>query len=71
MADDNANMGLVEDGLLSLAEAQEFTRLSRSDIYARMDRGELPYCKLGRRRLIPRRALIELVYHSLVVRPAI
>ena len=59
MAEKNDSMGLVEDGLLSVSEAQEFTRLSRSDIYARMERGELAYCKLGRRRLIPRRALID------------
>jgi excisionase family DNA binding protein len=63
-----ATEGLVEEGLLTIGEAQEFTRLSRSDLYARMERGELAYCKIGRRRLIPRRALIELAQKSLVVR---
>jgi excisionase family DNA binding protein len=61
---------LVEDGLLTLPEAQAFSRLSRSDLYARMERGELAYVKLGRRRLIPRRALVELVAKNLVARQA-
>lgn len=58
---------MVEDGLATLAEAQEFTRLSRSDLYARMTRGELLYVKLGRRRLIPRRALLDFAASHLVV----
>jgi excisionase family DNA binding protein len=61
------NTELVADGLNTITEAQEFTRLSRSDLYARMERGELPYVKLGRRRLIPRRALAELAGRHLVV----
>jgi excisionase family DNA binding protein len=59
---------LVDGGLLSVPEASEFTRLSRSDLYSRMERGELPYCKLGRRRLIPRKALIAMAEKGLVVR---
>jgi Helix-turn-helix domain len=64
---ENRSGGLVEDGLLTVGEAQEFSRLSRSDLYARMGRGELAYCKLGKRRLIPRRALVELAARSLVM----
>jgi excisionase family DNA binding protein len=59
---------MVEDGLSTVPEAQAFTRLSRSDLYARMGRGELPYVKLGKRRLIPRKALIELAASGIVVR---
>ena len=58
---------LVEDGLLTVTEAQEFSRLSRSDLYIRMRRGELAYCKLGSRRLIPRRALVEMAARGLVL----
>jgi hypothetical protein len=55
------DVGLVSDGLMTIPEAEEFSRLSRSDLYARMDRGELAYCKLGKRRMIPRRAMVEMV----------
>jgi len=56
----------VHEGLLTITEAQAFTRLSRSELYLRMNRGELAYCKLGKRRLIPRRALVELVQRGMV-----
>ncbi len=56
-ADDTA---LVEDGLLTVREAAAFLRLSRSNLYALMERGELPFVKLGRSRRIPRRAVIAL-----------
>jgi excisionase family DNA binding protein len=61
---------LVSEGLKTIREACEFTRLSRSDLYSRMERGEIPYVKLGRRRLIPHRALVELAATGLVVRSA-
>jgi Helix-turn-helix domain len=59
---------MVDDGLVTVPEAQVFCRLSRSELYARMERGDLAYCKLGKRRLIPRRALVEMARQSLVVR---
>jgi excisionase family DNA binding protein len=61
---------LVSDGLKTIREAVDFTRLSRSDLYSRMERGELPYTKIGRRRLIPHRALLDLAASGLVVRSA-
>jgi excisionase family DNA binding protein len=51
---------LVSDGLLNVAESAVFLRLSRSAVYALMERGELQYVKLGRARRIPRRALEQL-----------
>jgi excisionase family DNA binding protein len=57
---------LVEGGVMTVEEAAEFTRLSRSELYCRMERGELSYCKVGRRRLIPRAALVEMLRQGLV-----
>lgn len=50
--------GLVEDGLLDVRAACDFLRCSRSFLYAAMDAGHLPFCRLGRARRIPRRALV-------------
>jgi excisionase family DNA binding protein len=56
---------LLEEGAMGVPEAAEFTGLGRSDLYARMSRGELPFSKVGRRRLIPRRALKDLLRKNL------
>ncbi len=56
---------LVADGLLTVREAAAFLRISRSSLYATMDRGELAFVKLGRSRRIPRRALVELAASGL------
>jgi hypothetical protein len=68
MVTESPGAELVEDGLMAIPEAQDFSRLSRSDLYNRMERGDLTYCKLGKRRMIPRRALIEMVRRALVLR---
>ncbi len=49
---------LLADGALSVAAAAEFASLSRASLYEAMQRGELLYLKRGRRRLIPKRALV-------------
>ena len=51
---------LVQDGLMTIREAIAFLRLGRSTLYGLMERGDLPYACIGARRLIPRRALIDL-----------
>jgi excisionase family DNA binding protein len=51
---------LVADGLLTVAAAAAFLSVSRSTLYLAMDRGQLPFVKLGRARRIPRRALLAL-----------
>ncbi len=56
---------LVADGLMTVREAAEFLRLSRSSVYALMDHGELAFVKLGRSRRIPRRAIVELAASGL------
>ena len=50
---------------MTVREAAEFLRLSRSTIYPFMDRGELAFVKLGRSRRIPRLAVIELAAREL------
>jgi excisionase family DNA binding protein len=49
------------EGALTIGGAIEFTGIGRSTLYALMGRGELPYTKVGTRRLIPRRALVALL----------
>ncbi len=53
------SLELLADGVLSIAAAASFSSLSRAGLYAAMAAGELPYLKRGRRRLIPRRALVS------------
>jgi excisionase family DNA binding protein len=50
---------VLSDGCVGIHEAVRFSGLSRSTLYAAMDIGELAFVKIGRRRLLPRRALVE------------
>ena len=56
---------LVEDGLVSLTNAMAFLSIGRSTLYELMDKGILPYAKIGRSRRIPKRALIQLAQATL------
>ncbi len=67
MTRESESTALVEGGLKSLDEARAYTRLSRSALYGLMETGQLAYTKIGRRRLIPHRALIELAQRGLVM----
>lgn len=60
-----ASRQLVEDGLLSIDEAMAFLSVSRSTLYELMDKGMLPWSKIGRSRRIPRRALVQLAQLTL------
>lgn len=71
MAEANQNgpsEDILGEGLRTIEEAKDYTRLSRATLYLLMARGELPYTTIGRRRLIPFRALIELAARRLVGR---
>jgi excisionase family DNA binding protein len=70
MNDHNERTGQVADGCLAVEEATEFSGIGRSELYLRMERGELPFVKIGRRRLIPPRALVKLLEENLVQRQA-
>jgi excisionase family DNA binding protein len=53
------NEKLVEDGLVGLDEAMNFLSIGRSTLYELMDKGMLPWAKIGRSRRIPRRVLVR------------
>jgi excisionase family DNA binding protein len=61
MASEHRSFGTeaLADGCLSLREAAYFSGVGRSTIYGAMESGALPFVKIGRRRLVPRRALVE------------
>jgi excisionase family DNA binding protein len=55
----------VADGLMQVAEVAQFLSVGRSTVYQLMDRGELPFVKLGASRRIPRRAVLNLASANL------
>ena len=65
--DERSRRDLLADGVMSIAEAVAFAGLSRTTLYGAMDAGALAYVKRGRRRLIPRRALVAWLAEGLVI----
>src|SRR5262249_48185348 len=57
---------IVSDGSVSVTEAVRFTGMSRAWLYGAMERGELPFIKLGGARRIPRKSLVKLLEDNLV-----
>jgi excisionase family DNA binding protein len=55
------NLDLVNDGTMTIPQAEDFSNLKRSKLYQLMEAGELAYVKIGKARRIPRRALVELL----------
>lgn len=60
-------MDRLRDGLLTIEEACEFARISRSRLYELMQGGQLVFLKLGKSRRVPKASLIDLLEHYLVV----
>jgi excisionase family DNA binding protein len=56
---------LVGDGALGVPAACAFLSIGRSLAYAMMERGELRYVKLGKRRVIPRNELRRILAEGL------
>ncbi len=52
-------LDLLGDGAVGIPEAVAFAGVSRPELYRRMADGRLAFVKIGRRRLIPRRALVR------------
>ena len=63
-------LDLCADGAFSVIEAARFVGVSRSEIYRLMDSGRLRFAKLGRRRVVPRRAAAALLAAGLRGGPA-
>ena len=62
-----AALDLLADGVMSIAGAVRFAGVSRTTLYGAMDAGHLAFVKRGRRRLIPRRALVAWLAEGLVI----
>jgi excisionase family DNA binding protein len=56
---------LCADGAFTVKEAVHFSGLARTAIYQRIEDGSLPSLRLGRRRLIPKRALVRMLAEGL------
>ena len=64
MTDDDRE-AMISDGLTTVAKAASFLSVGRSTIYALMERGALPYCKINRSRRIPWQAIRQLAAGTL------
>jgi excisionase family DNA binding protein len=56
---------ILEDGAVSIEEARRFSGIGRTALYGLMQSGRLPFAKIGARRLVPRRALVQLLAEGL------
>lgn len=56
---------LIQDGLISVADACGFLGIKKSKLYDLMAAGELRWCQIGRARRIPRNELLRLAKESL------
>ena len=59
-------MELLEGGMLKIGDAVAFSGLGRTRIYDAMSAGRLSYVQYGRRRLIPKKALLLLLAEGLI-----
>ena len=55
----DASHELLADGAMQIADAVAWSGLARTKLYDAMNRGELPFIKDGKRRLIPKRGLMD------------
>ena len=63
---DAEKVKLLEEGTLTLRDAAKHVGISKASIYTLMNAGRLPWVKLGRRRLIPRRAISSVLVSGLI-----
>lgn len=63
---DDVRADLMADGSMSVRQASEFSGIPKSTLYEVMDAGRLAYAKAGRRRLIPRKALVAYLAAAVV-----
>ena len=63
--DQHARRELVSDGAVTIPTACQIAGVSRATIWRRIASGELASIRIGRRRLIPRRALLDYLARGL------
>lgn len=61
LVDSADKLPIFSDGAVTVSEAVKVFMIGRTALYKLMEHGELPYIKFGARRLIPRRALVEMM----------
>ena len=57
---------IMSEGCISVADAVRYAGISRTALYAAMGDGEIPYVKVGSRRLVPKQALEAFLMRRLV-----
>lgn len=60
-----AKRSLLEEGVVTVKEAATFMGVTTRTIWNLMDRGELPWTKVGTARRIPRKAVIAMLSKNL------
>lgn len=63
-APDAENM--MMDGAFSVEQVSEFASISKTEVREQMKNGRLPYLAIGRRRLVPKRAVYKFLTEHLV-----
>jgi excisionase family DNA binding protein len=58
--------GLLDEGLVSVADAAAFLSVSTRTVCRLMESGELVYAQIRGRRRIPKKALIEMAAKSMM-----
>lgn len=61
---------VLADGLLTVEQACAFSTLGKTELYKLLNSGRLASVKYGKRRLVPKRALMNLFAPGLVGAPA-
>jgi excisionase family DNA binding protein len=61
-----AHEQLLADGLDRVADVARYLKISNGQVYVLMERGELPYTKIGCCRRVPHRAVVALASRNLV-----
>ena len=52
---------MAQSHVMTVEETAEFLRISRNSAYEALRRGEIPYIRIGRRLLVPRAALVQML----------
>jgi predicted DNA-binding transcriptional regulator AlpA len=70
-AAESGDESIWADGAMDLADAEKFSGISRTEMYALMRSGDLPFTTPTRERLVPRRWLVQYLESKQHAAPAI